>query len=175
MSAAGASGVQVRGATTEDLGLLLTMIRELAEYEKLADQVQTTEELLDQALFGAVPAAEALIAEIGGEPVGYAIYFSTFSTWVAKQGIWLEDLWVRPSHRKAGAGKALLAAVAARLRERGGERFEWSALDWNELALGFYRSLGARAQKEWITHRLVGEDLDRLAAEAPPVAAAPRR
>jgi GNAT superfamily N-acetyltransferase len=172
----GAAGaVTVREAAPEDVGPLLGMIRELAEYEKLADQVRTTEELLDRALFGAPPAAEALIAELDGEPVGYAIYFSTFSTFLTIQGVWLEDLYVRPQHRKAGAGKALLAAVAAKLRERGGERLEWAALDWNELALGFYRSLGARTQTEWITHRLIGADLERLAAEAPPLAAPPRR
>ena len=104
-----------------------------------------------------------MIAEQPGppaQPVGYAIYFSTFSTFLAIQGIWLEDLYVRPQHRRAGAGKALLAAVAAKLRECGGERLEWAALDWNELALGFYRGLGARAQSEWITHRLIGADLD---------------
>jgi GNAT superfamily N-acetyltransferase len=159
--------VEVREAGPDDIGLLLTMIHELAEYEQLADQVQTTEQLLRRALFVAPPSAEALIAELDGEAVGYAIYFTTFSTFLAIQGIWLEDLYVRPQHRKAGAGKALLAAVAARLRERGGERLEWAALDWNELALGFYRGLGASAQSEWITHRLIGEDLERLAAEAP--------
>jgi GNAT superfamily N-acetyltransferase len=172
---AAAGAVTVREAAPEDVGLLLTMIRELAEYEKLSDQVRTTEELLERALFGAVPSAEALIAELDGEPVGYAIYFPTFSTFLAIQGIWLEDLYVRPRHRKAGAGKALLAAVAAKLRERGGQRLEWAALDWNELALGFYRGLGALAQSEWITHRLIGADLEALAAQAPAVGAAPRR
>lgn len=167
--------VEVREATPEDIGLLLTMIRELAEYEKLADQLKATEELYDRALFGDPPSAEALIAEQDEEPIGYAVYFSTFSTFLAIQGIWLEDLYVRPEHRKAGAGKALLAAVAARLRERGGQRLEWAALDWNELALGFYRGLGAKAQTDWITHRLVGEDLVRLAAEAPPVENGRRR
>jgi GNAT superfamily N-acetyltransferase len=169
----GAGTVSVREATPADVALLLSMIRELAEYERLSDLVETTEELLDRALFGDPPAAEALIAELDSEPVGYAIFFSTFSTFLAIQGLWLEDLYVRPERRKTGAGKALLAAVAAKLRERGGRRLEWAALDWNELALGFYRGLGARAQSEWITHRLVGEDLDRLAAQAPPVAAPP--
>jgi GNAT superfamily N-acetyltransferase len=168
-------GLQIRQAGPQDVGLLLRMIRELAEYEQLADHVQATEELLHRALFGDPPAAEALIAELHGEPIGYALYFSTFSTFLAIQGIWLEDLYVRPEHRKAGAGRALLASVAAKLRERGGERMEWSALDWNELALGFYRGLGARGMTEWITHRLVGEDLAKLAGEAPAVAAQPRR
>ncbi len=169
-----ARAVSVREATPADVSLLLTMIRELAEYERLSEHVETTEELLERALFGEVPSAEALIAELEGEPVGYAIFFSTFSTFLAIQGVWLEDLYVRPENRKTGAGRALLAAVAAKLRERGGRRMEWAALDWNELALGFYRGLGARAQSEWITHRLVGEDLERLAAGAPPVARAPR-
>src|SRR5262249_19718730 len=115
----------VREVSRDDIPVLLTMIRELAEYEKLADQVRTTEELLERALFGEVPSAGALIAELDAQPIGYAIYFSTFSTFLAIQGIWLEDLYVRPQHRKAGAGKALLAAVAAKLRERGGERLEW--------------------------------------------------
>jgi GNAT superfamily N-acetyltransferase len=168
-------GVEIREARPQDVGLLLALIRELADYEKLSDQVQATEQLLDQALFGDRPSAEALIAERGGEPIGYALYFPTFSTFLAIQGIWLEDLYVRPEQRKGGAGRALLAAVAAKLRERGGERLEWSALDWNELALGFYRGLGARAMDEWVTHRLTGQDLVRLAGEAPAVGAQPRR
>jgi GNAT superfamily N-acetyltransferase len=169
------SDVEIRAATPADVGLLLTLIGELAEYERLADQVRATDELLDRALFGEPPSAEALIAERASEPVGYALYFRTFSSWLAIQGIWLEDLYVRPAHRKGGAGRALLAAVAARLQEGGGERLEWAALDWNELALGFYRGIGAREMSDWITLRLVGEDLARLAAEAPPVAGVPRR
>ena len=159
----------IRAAVPGDAALILTLVRELAAYERLAEEVQATEELFDRALFGERPSAEALIAERGGETVGYALFYPTFSTFLAIQGIWLEDLYVRPSHRKAGTGRALLAAVAAVLRERGGERLEWSALDWNALALGFYRGLGARAMGEWITHRLVGADLKRLAAEAPAV------
>ena len=93
-------------------------------------------------------------------------FFPTFSSFLAREGSWLEDLFVRPAHRGAGVGRALLAAVAARVHERGGARLGWAALDWNELALGFYRGLGARTMDEWITHRLIGEDLDRLAAEA---------
>jgi GNAT superfamily N-acetyltransferase len=168
-------GVEIRDAGPGDVATILEMIRELATYEKLADQVQATEELLHEALFGQRPAAEALIAERGGEPVGYALFFPTFSTFLAIQGIWLEDLYVRPQHRKGGTGRALLAAIAAKLTERGGQRLEWSALDWNDLALGFYRGLGARGMTEWITHRLIGEDLERLAAEAPSLGPAPRR
>ena len=146
----------IRDAEPADVGLLRKLILELAEYEKLADEVVATDELLGEALFGERPAAEALIAECDGEPAGYAVYFPTFSTFLAIQGVWLEDLFVRPSHRRKGLGRLLLAAVAARTRERGGERLEWAALDWNELALDFYRGLGAGRMDEWITHRLVG-------------------
>jgi GNAT superfamily N-acetyltransferase len=158
--------LQIRPARPEDVPLLLSLLRELAEYERLADQVEATEELFHEALFSERPAAEALIAKRGSEPVGYALYFPTFSTFLAIQGLWLEDLFVRPAHRKSGAGRALLAAVAARARERGAERLEWSALKWNELALGFYRGLGAQRMDEWVTHRLVGEPLRTLAAES---------
>ncbi len=149
----------IRDAEPADVGLLRGLILELAEYEKLADQVMATDELMGEALFGERPAAEAVIAECDGEPAGYAVYFPTFSTFLAIQGVWLEDLFVRPSHRRKGLGRLLLAAVAARTRERGGERLEWAALDWNELALDFYRGLGAERMDEWITHRLVGEQL----------------
>jgi GNAT superfamily N-acetyltransferase len=175
MSDANAGGVEIRAAGPADVGLLMVLIAELAAYEQLSDQLRATPELMERALFGDPPWAEALIAERDGEPIGYALYFSTFSTFLAIQGIWLEDLYVRPEHRKGGAGRALLAAVAATLRERGGERLEWAALDWNELALGFYRGLGASAMSEWITHRLVGEDLAALAGDAPAVGTQPRR
>jgi GNAT superfamily N-acetyltransferase len=164
----------IRAAVPGDGALILTLVRELAEYERLAEEVQATGELFERALFGERPSAEALIAERDGDTAGYALFYPTFSTFLAIQGIWLEDLYVRPPHRKAGTGRALLAAVAALLRERGGERLEWSALDWNELALGFYRGLGARAMSDWITHRLIGEDLERLAAGSPPVRGAAR-
>jgi GNAT superfamily N-acetyltransferase len=156
----------VRAARRDDVPLLLALFGELAEYEQLAHELHATEELLGEALFGERPVAEALIAERGGEPAGYALFFPTFSSFLAVQGVWLEDLFVRPAHRRAGVGKALLAAVAATVRERGGGRLEWAALDWNELALGFYRGIGAQTMGEWITHRLVGEPLLRLAGEA---------
>lgn len=155
----------IRPARPEDVPVLLEMFTELAEYEKLTDLLQATPERLQSALFGDPAAASALIAEVDGQVAGYAIHFPTFSTFLSIQGVWLEDLYVRPAQRKGGVGRALLAAVAAVVRERGGERLEWSALDWNELALGFYRSIGARQMNEWITHRLVGEDLTALAAE----------
>jgi GNAT superfamily N-acetyltransferase len=160
--------VSIRAARPGDGALILSLVRELADYERLAEEVQATAELFERALFGVSAAAEALIAEADGQTIGYALFYPTFSTFLAIQGIWLEDLYVRPAHRKAGAGRALLAAVAARLTERGGQRLEWAALDWNELALGFYRGLGARGMTEWITHRLIGDDLSRLAAEAAP-------
>jgi GNAT superfamily N-acetyltransferase len=161
-----ASEVSIRPAARADLPELLALFAELAEYEHLADQLVATDELLERALFGPRPAAEALIAEHGGEVAGYAVFYPTFSTFLAIQGIWLEDLFVRPAHRRAGVGRALLARVAATLRERGGARLEWSALTWNELALDFYRGLGARTADGWITHQLTGTHLQRLAAEA---------
>jgi GNAT superfamily N-acetyltransferase len=162
-----AGQLQIREARAADIPQLLVMFRELAEYEKLEHLLQADEERLQRALFGSPPAAYGLLAEVDGRPAGYAIYFHTFSTFLAIQGIWLEDLYVRPAERKAGIGRALLAAVARKLTDAGGARLEWSALDWNELALGFYKSLGAHTMDEWITHRLIGEDLERLAAEAP--------
>jgi GNAT superfamily N-acetyltransferase len=156
----------IRPAQPQDVPLLLELFAELADYEHLSDQLQATEERLQRALFGERPAAEALIAQVGAETAGYALYFPTFSTFLSIQGVWLEDLFVRPVHRGAGVGRALLARGAAVVRERGGERLEWSALDWNELALGFYRRIGAQQMNEWITHRLVGEALQSLAGEA---------
>src|SRR5271154_1746295 len=156
----------VRAAGSDDVPLLLELFGELAEYEHLEHVMRATEERLYDALFGARPAALALIAERDSQVAGYALFFPTFSSFLAIQGVWLEDLFVRPAHRGAGVGRALLATVAARVREAGGERLEWSALDWNELALGFYRSIGAQTMSEWITHRLVGEELERLADES---------
>jgi GNAT superfamily N-acetyltransferase len=167
--------VTVRRAGRGDVTLLVELCMELAVYEKLGHEMHATEELLAIGLFGEHPAAEALIAERDGEPAGYALFYPTFSTFLAIQGTWLEDLFVRPEHRGSGAGKALLSAVAARTRERGGQRLEWAALDWNELALGFYRSIGAKTMDEWVTHRLVGEGLADLAGEAAADAGSARR
>jgi GNAT superfamily N-acetyltransferase len=157
----------VRDAHPEDVPVLLEMFGELAEYEHLTHELQATGEQLEVALFDPHPAVEALIAEQEGTGavIGYAMFFPTFSTFLASTGVWLEDLFVRPTHRRGGVGRALLAAVAARMRERGASRLEWAALDWNEPALRFYRGLGARTMGEWITHRLVGADLERLASE----------
>ncbi|HEV7161671.1 MAG TPA: GNAT family N-acetyltransferase [Solirubrobacteraceae bacterium] len=166
MTGAASEPPRIRPAQPEDVTLLLDLFRELAVYEKLEDQVQANEERLHTALFGERPAAETLIAEVAGETAGYALFFPTFSTFLSIQGIWLEDLFVRPAQRGGGVGKALLAAVAAVARTRGAERLEWSALDWNELALGFYERIGAQQMHEWITHRLIGDELASLAAEA---------
>ena len=154
---------------------LLELFAELAEYEHLTHELCATEQGLEAALFGDSPVAEALIAERdavsdGSEILGYALFFPTFSSFLTSTGVWLEDLFVRPSHRGGGVGRALLSAVAGRVRERGGERLEWAALDWNELALGFYRRIGASTMEEWITHRLDGAALERVAVRpgAPP-------
>jgi GNAT superfamily N-acetyltransferase len=160
----------VRPAAAADVPLLLGLFAELAEYEHLEHELRATEEQLREALFGQRPAAEALIAERptpDGDPqaLGYALFFPTFSSFLASTGVWLEDLFVRPDSRGEGVGKALLEAVAACVRERGGERLEWAALDWNELALGFYRRIGAQTMNEWITHRLDGEALARVAGK----------
>ncbi len=153
----------VRPAVRDDVPTLLGLFGELAEYEHLTHELRATEPGLTAALFGERPAAEALVAERDGEVLGYALYFPTFSSFLTSTGVWLEDLFVRPAHRGEGVGGALLSAVAARVRERGGERLEWAALDWNELALGFYRRLGAETMGEWITHRLDGAALERVA------------
>ncbi len=153
----------VRQAQPGDVPALLELFGELAEYEHLTHELRATEGGLTDALFGAKPAAEALIGERDGRTLGYALYFRTFSSFLTSTGIWLEDLFVRPANRGEGVGRALLSAVAARVLEEGGERLEWAALDWNELALGFYRRIGARTMGEWITHRLDGEALERVA------------
>jgi GNAT superfamily N-acetyltransferase len=160
-----AAALSVRPAEPRDIALLLELFGELAEYEHLEHELHATEERLGEALFGGSPVAEALIAERGDEPVGYALFFATFSSFLASEGIWLEDLFVRLPHRGTGVGRALLSAVASRVREQGGERLEWAALDWNEPALGFYRRLGASTMSEWITHRLDGAALARVADE----------
>jgi GNAT superfamily N-acetyltransferase len=154
----------VRAATVEDVPRLLKLFAALADYEHLRHELRATEPQLREALFGERPAADALIAERGSEVVGYALSFPTFSSFWATRGIWLEDLFVLPEHRGAGVGRALLAALAARV-EPGG-RLEWCALDWNELALGFYRGIGARTLDEWTTLRLDGDALAALAAES---------
>jgi GNAT superfamily N-acetyltransferase len=153
----------VRAATPQDIPTLLELFARLAEYEHLEHELRADERGLRQALFSATPIAEALIVERAGTALGYALYFNTFSSFLTSSGIWLEDLFVLPEHRGGGAGRALLSAVATQVLARGGERLEWAVLDWNELALGFYRRVGARPMSEWTTQRLDGEALRQLA------------
>ncbi len=156
--------LQIRLATPDDTPLILACIRGLAEYERMADQVVATEELLREQLFGPEPGAEVLIAEWDGAPAGFALFFHNFSTFLGRRGLWLEDLFVFPTFRGHGIGKSLLARLAAIAVERQCGRLEWWVLDWNEDAIGFYRALGAEAMDEWTVFRLTGDALVRLAA-----------
>ncbi|MBI1731602.1 MAG: GNAT family N-acetyltransferase [Gammaproteobacteria bacterium] len=156
----------IRAATRSDVGLIHALIRELAEFEKLSGEVGATEELLKESLFGPDAVAEAIIAEDAGQSAGFALYFHSYSTFLARPGIYLEDLYVRPEFRGRGIGRALLAHVARTARERRCGRLEWSVLDWNKPAIGFYRSLGAVAMDEWTTFRLSGAGLEALADQA---------
>jgi GNAT superfamily N-acetyltransferase len=156
----------IRPATRADVPLLLALIGELADYERLRHEVVLDAELLERHLFGERPAAEVALAEVGGEAVGYALFFPTFSTFLGRPGMWLEDLFVQPARRGAGIGRALLVHVAGLAVARGCGRLEWSALDWNEPALAFYRGLGAQRRGEWQLHRLAGPALAAVAARA---------
>ena len=153
----------IRPATPDDVATILRFVRELADYEREPDAVEATEQMLATALFGDRPAAEAVIAEIDGEAVGFALFFHNFSTWTGKRGLYLEDLYVTPAARGSGVGRALLAYLARLAIERGCARFEWSVLDWNEPAIGFYRKLGAIGMEEWTIQRLTGDALAKLA------------
>lgn len=153
----------IRTATVDDVPVIHTMIRELAEYERARESAKATEAQLREALFGAHPAAFALIAEDAEGPVGFALWFRNFSTWAGTHGVYLEDLYVRPEARGGGHGKALLSALAEICTERGYERFEWSVLDWNEPSIGFYRSIGAEPMDGWTVFRLTGDALYNLA------------
>jgi GNAT superfamily N-acetyltransferase len=152
----------IRSARPDDVGAILRLIRALAEYEKLAHEVVATEAALRETLFGAQPAAEVLLAEEGGQAVGLALFFPNYSTFLAKPGVYLEDLFVEPAHRGRGIGKALLQAVARLAVQRGCGRFEWSVLDWNKPAIDFYQALGARPMSDWTIMRVTGEALRRL-------------
>jgi GNAT superfamily N-acetyltransferase len=155
--------VTTRAAQAADVPLVLTFIRELAVYERLEDQVVATEADLATALFGPRPYAEVLLGCLEGEPVGYALFFHNFSTFLGKPGIHLEDLFVRPAARGAGVGRRLLAHLAHLTLERGCGRLDWAVLDWNEPSIGFYRGLGAATLDDWTTFRLSGDALARLA------------
>jgi len=157
-----AADFTIRAATPADVPELLRLIGELADYEKLSDMAVGTEPMLRAALFGAHPAAEAMVAEREGRAVGFALYFTTFSTFLCKPGLYLEDLFVEPAHRGAGIGKALLRRLAGLAAERGCGRLEWRVLDWNEPSIRFYESLGASLMKEWILVRMTRAEFERL-------------
>jgi GNAT superfamily N-acetyltransferase len=160
--------LKVVEAVEADVPLILEMIRELAEYEKLIHVVSATERQIRDTLFGGRPAAEVLLAWVDHECVGFALFFPNYSTFLAKPGIYLEDLFVKPHARGKGAGAALLAELARIAKRRGCGRVEWAVLNWNEPSIAFYRKLGAVPMHEWTTFRLTGDALDRLASEPAP-------
>ena len=155
--------VHIRSATAEDAGLILHFIRELAIYEKAESSVQTDEAGIRASLFGADAKAQALVCERDGQVIGYAVYFYNYSTWLGRNGIYLEDLYVSPEQRGSGAGKALLQYIARLAVAQGCGRFEWSVLDWNTPAIDFYKAAGAVAQDEWTVYRLQGDALRKFA------------
>ena len=158
------SQASYRIATPDDVPVILNLIKQLAEYEKAADQVVATEELLHESLF-AQRAAEVLLVEVDGRAVGFAVFFTSYSTWLARAGIFLEDLFVLPDERGKGYGKGLLVHLAQIAVERGCGRLEWNCLDWNQPSIDFYLSLGAEKMECWTTYRLEGDTLETLASE----------
>ena len=156
--------LSIRPATPDDVPLIRQLIAELADYERLAHAAVATDDDLRAQLFGERPAAEVLIGELDGEPAGFALFFHNFSTFLGKRGLYLEDLFVRPAARGAGLGKHLMAALARIAVQRDCGRFEWSVLDWNAPAIGFYRRIGAVGMDEWTVQRLEGEALHALAS-----------
>lgn len=155
--------VEIRPAAVADLPAIMVLVRELAEYERLADAMVATEESFQAALFGERPTAEALVALVDGEMVGYAIYFQNFSTFIGRAGIYLEDLYVRPERRGSGIGKRLLTGVAQVAVERQCQRLEWVVLDWNTPSIEFYKSLGAEPLDEWTIFRMTAGAIAKLA------------
>jgi GNAT superfamily N-acetyltransferase len=153
----------IRAGTALDVPVILDLIRQLAEYEQRAYVVEATEERLRETLFGAKPAAEVLLADCERECAGFAVFFATYSTFLAQPGVYLEDLYVKPHMRGKGVGSALLQRLARIAVERGCGRIEWGVLDWNEPSIRFYKNLGAEPLQEWIKYRLTGKALERLA------------
>jgi GNAT superfamily N-acetyltransferase len=156
----------IRGAAAKDVPLILSFIRQLADYERLSDQAVMTEDVLRESLFGARPSAEVLLGFLEEKPVAFAVFFHNFSTFLGRPGLYLEDLFVVPEMRGRGFGRAMLVELARIAIERNCGRFEWAVLDWNEPAIGFYKKLGAVAMDEWTTFRVTGEALERLAKAA---------
>jgi GNAT superfamily N-acetyltransferase len=159
------SGLEISPAESADVALILCLINELAEYEKLRHESVATEASIDKALFGPKPRAEAVIARFDGEPAGFALFFHNFSTFVGKPGLYLEDLFVRPAYRGRAIGKSLLSYLAAVALERDCGRFQWQVLDWNRPSRDFYESLGAKADAAWVNYRITGDALRRLAGK----------
>ena len=159
-----ADAASLRPATYADVGLLLAFIHELGDFERLAHEVVVDEAVLADSLFGARPAAEAVIAEVDGDAAGFALFFHNFSTFHGRRGLYLEDLFVRPAFRGSGLGRHLMASLARIAVQRDCGRFEWSVLDWNAPAIGFYRRIGAVGMHEWTVQRLEGEALHALAS-----------
>lgn len=158
------SSIEIRPARVDDVPLILRFIRELAVYEKAEHEVVATEAALRRSLFAEDPHAHALVCRVGGEDAGFALYFFNYSTWQGRQGLYLEDLYVSPAYRNAGAGKALLHHLARIAVARNCGRFEWSVLDWNAPAIAFYQSIGAIPMDEWVRYRLAGDALAKFAA-----------
>jgi GNAT superfamily N-acetyltransferase len=152
-------------ATKADVPVILALIKELAEYERLSHEVVATEEILEETLFGERHYAEVILARLGNKPVGYALFFHSFSTFLGRPGIYLEDIYVKPEHRGSGIGTTLLSHLARLGAERKCGRMEWAVLNWNEPSIGFYKSLGARPMDEWTVFRLTGDHLSRLGIE----------
>jgi len=159
-----AGTLRIERATERDVPLILRLIRELAEYERMSDEVVATEDGLRRTLFGPRPAAEVVVGYAGDEPAGFALFFHNYSTFLGKPGLYLEDLFVVPTCRGRGYGKALLVHLAKLAVERDCGRFEWSVLDWNEPAIGFYKKLGATPMDAWKIMRVTGDALHKLAA-----------
>jgi GNAT superfamily N-acetyltransferase len=157
--------LRIRAAAPADVRVIADLIRRLAEYEKLESEVVLTDDLLRAGLFGSRPFAEAVLAEEEAEPIGFALFFHTFSTFLARPGIYLEDLFVLDDHRGRGIGRALLAHLARLAVERGCGRLEWAVLNWNHEAIRFYERLGAKPNSEWTVYRLTGEALSALGRE----------
>jgi GNAT superfamily N-acetyltransferase len=158
--------LKIRPATREDAPVIASLVRELADYEKLLHEAKATPADFLREMESANPVIHVLIAEWNGEPAGFALYFFNFSTFVGRTGLYLEDLFVRPALRSHGIGRGLLRALARVARERNCGRMEWAVLDWNEPALRFYQTLGARQMKEWIVHRLTPVEIEKLASES---------
>ena len=165
----------IRLAHVEDMPVILQLIRDLATYERAPNDVTATEEQLVEVLFGERPAAEVLLAFEGQTPVGFAVYFYNFSTWLGRSGLYLEDLFVKPENRGKGYGRALLIELAKIARDRGCGRMEWAVLDWNEPAIKFYRALGAKPMDEWTVFRLTRDGIARLANAADTAATTEQR